>query len=245
MSGVAKKLCMLSITFFVSFYVSAIAQEDQEESELDMIYLGASWMQRAAYLFSQQAAIDLGVEVNFWQRNAGGQVSVATSKLAAGGQWDLVDDADIVIVMLTGNFGRREGYCLDTPSHEPFSESPEALRDDVGAFLAELDRNVDLNRTMVRIGLPAVKPHFRSQWVERGVVDECGREWSALLDQWREAASYYDIPVVDVTREWNGEQGIIASPVEYFGWDRVHLNEKGSQVVADLLRAGGYAPLSP
>ena len=199
---------------------TAIAQNDPEDNELTMVYLGASWMQRAAYLFSQQAAADLGVKVNFWQRNAGGQVALATAKLAAGGQWDLVDDADVVLVMLTGNFGRREGYCLDTPSNEPFSESPGALREEVDAFLAELDRNVDLERTMVRIGLPAVKPHFRTQWVERGVVNACGREWSALLNQWREAASDYDIPVVDMTREWNGDQGLMASPVEYFGWDR-------------------------
>ena len=107
---------------------TAIAQNDPEDNELTMVYLGASWMQRAAYLFSQQAAADLGVKVNFWQRNAGGQVALATAKLAAGGQWDLVDDADVVLVMLTGNFGRREGYCLDTPSNEPFSESPGALR---------------------------------------------------------------------------------------------------------------------
>ena len=245
MPRVLRPSCLLFVAFLVFAPVApAFAQQGQQENELDMVYLGASWMQRAAFLFSQDAATDLGVKVNFWQRNAGGQVAIATAKLAAGGQWDIVDDADILLIMLTGNFGRRVGYCLDTPSEEPFSESPEQLRKEVEAFLAELDRNVDLTRTMVRIGLPAVKPHFKAQWVERDLVAECGREWNALLDQWREAAPGYGIPVIDVTRAWNGSEAILDSPAELFVADLVHLNEQGAEAVAELIRAGGYAPLA-
>ncbi|SMX25499.1 SGNH/GDSL hydrolase family protein [Boseongicola aestuarii] len=243
---------MLSRLFQISFIAclsalvgTAHAQQDQDKNELEMVYIGASWMQHAANLFSQQAAKDLGVKVNFWQRNTGGQVAIATAKLAAGGQWDIVDDADIIVIMITGNFGRRVGYCLDTPSENPFSEAPEDLREDVEEFLAELDRNVDLTKTMVRIGLPAVKPHFRSQWVERDNVSECSKAWSALLNQWREVAADYRIPVIDVTRAWNGSDATAASPEEYFVWDRTHLNEQGAEAVAALIRAEGYAPLSP
>ena len=232
------------IAYLAAIAGTANAQQDQEKNELDMVYIGASWMQHAANLFSQQAATDLGVKVNFWQRNTGGQVATATAKLAGGGQWDIVDDADIVFVMITGNFGRRVGYCLDTPSEEPFSESPEDLREDVEKFLAELDRNVDLTKTMVRIGLPAVKPHFRSQWVERDNVEKCSQAWSALLNQWREVAEDYSIPVIDVTHAWNGSDATAASPEEYFVRDRTHLNEQGAEAVAELIRAGGYEPLS-
>lgn len=223
---------------------SANAQQSQEKNELDMVYIGAYWMQRAADLFSEQAAVDLGVKVNFLQRNHGGLVAIATKKLAAGRHWDVVDEADIVFIMMTGNFDHQEGYCLDTPSEDAFGDTPESLREDVEEFLAELDRNVDLDKTMVRIGLPAVTPYFRSLWVERNNLEDCSQAWSSLLDQWRETAAEFDIPIIDVTYAWNGDEAIIASPEEYFVTDRTHLNQQGAEAVADLIRAGGYAPLS-
>ena len=36
---------------------SAQAQAEAERSELTMVYLGASWMQRAAYLFSLRGGL--------------------------------------------------------------------------------------------------------------------------------------------------------------------------------------------
>lgn len=222
---------------------TANAQQDQRKTELDMVYVGAYWMHRSADLFSQHAAEDLGVKVRFWPRRTGGLVWVATDRLSGGGAWDIVDDADIVFIMLTGNFDHQEGFCLDTVGETPFGDSQEKFRKDIEEFLAELDRNVDLDTTMVRVGLPAVMPYFRALWVERDVVEECSRAWSTRLDQWRESAASYGIPVIDVTSAWNGSDASVASPEEYFVTDRTHLNEQGAQAVAELMREGGYAPL--
>ena len=242
MSYFKRILCAISTMLLGISAAPAISQAEQADDEFNVIYLGASWMQRASYLFSQQAAVDLGVDVNFIQRNAS-NLRFATEQLANNIQWAVVNEADILIIMIAGPVGRREGYCLDTPSDTPRSDSVEQLGLELDAFLTELTHHVDPTKIMVRIGLPAVKPHFKAIWVERGVVDECARVWQARRDVWREAAARYCIGLIDVMRLWNGPDGTIDSPIELYVADNVHLNEEGAKVVAEIIRSTGYAPL--
>lgn len=219
-----------------------ISQIGQNDDEFNVIYLGASWMQRASFLFSEQAAIDLGVDVRFVQRNTS-NLRFATEKLANSNQWAVVKEADILIIMIEGPVGRREGYCLDTPSDTPRSDTVDQLELELDAFLAELTRHVDPAKIMVRIGLPAVKPHFKAIWVERDLVEECAREWEARADVWREGAARYGIGLIDVRALWNGPDGTIDSPIDLYVRDKVHLTEEGAEVVAEIIRSTGYAPL--
>ena len=228
---------------FLAFTVtpnSSVA--DNASDELNVIYMGVSWMQRASYLFSQQAAVDLGVDVQFTQRMTS-SLRFATEYLAGSNQWAIVSEADILIIMIEGPVLRREGYCLDTLSDTPRSDSLEQLEVELDAFLTELMHHVDPTESMVRIGLPAVKPHFREIWVERGLVQECARLWEARADIWREAARRYGIGLVDVRALWNGPDGMIESPIELYVRDHVHLNEEGATVVAGIIRSTGYAPI--
>jgi len=74
-----------------------------------------------------------------------------------------------------------------------------------------------------------VLPHLRKLWAERGVEADYVAAWIELNDQWRAGAAAYGFPVVDVQAAWNGPDGKIEVPREYFVDDGGHLSPEGAR----------------
>jgi hypothetical protein len=224
----------------------AFSQDAPQGKDWDLVYIGRPGMAVAAQLFAERASTDLGVTVHVWQRTVT-LLPFATQSLQSGA-WSIVDGAKIVLVQGMPSFGRREGYCLDTIADTPYSQTSEALRVEVDAFLAELTRHVDPNTTMIRIALWPVPPGYKAVWAERDVVDDCVARWVALTAQWKEAAAQHGIPVVDLQGAWNGADGKGDAPAAYFEYERgFHraLSQKGAAAAVGVMHALGYAPLAP
>ena len=224
--------------------VTALPGFGQTSDEtLGLVYVGDSWLQPGLQQFAAAASDDLGVPVEIIQRNSN-LVAFATKRLKSG-QWNAVEDADIVLIQMSGNFGRRSGFCLDTVAEFAYSQTPEALRAETDAFFAELVKFVDPAEAMIRVTIWGVPPSFRAWWEERGVVDECAGGWVSLMQQWKEPAAQYGIAVIDLATAWNGQDGIAETPASLFRSDGYYLSDAGIASVVAQIRARGYAPLAP
>jgi hypothetical protein len=215
---------------------------DQSPEKWEIVYIGTSWLPEATRLFGEDIEADLGVDVTLGQRNEG-DVGFAARKLRDG-QWDIVKDAEVIVVSIYETT-RTPGYCTDASGDTPFRVPPERFRADIDAFLSELTRLANPETTLIRLSTQAVLPHFRELWAERGVEADCVAAWIELNDQWRAGAAAYGIPVVDVQAAWNGPDGKIEAPREYFVDDGGHLSPEGARAAADLMRETGYAPRAP
>jgi hypothetical protein len=220
----------------VSLNAPASAQD-----EWDLVYIGQSGLPEATRLYGERVAADLGVSVRMRQLNTS-LIPFATIQLK-NGQWSIVDDAEIVVVSMSQEFGRREGLCLDTRTTALYPQTPGELRGEIDDFLAELTRHVDPSKAIIRIALYPIWPLFKSIWVERDVVDECAAGKIALDEQWIEAAAEYGIPVVNALVAWNGPDGKQDAPDAYHT-SHGFLTPEGNAKFAELLSAAGYAPLA-
>jgi hypothetical protein len=232
----------LSVGAWVLSLVSPNAPASAQD-EWDLVYIGQSGMPEVTRLYGERIEADLGVSVRMWQRNSA-LIPFATIELKSG-EWSIVDDAEIVIVNMSTEFGRREGVCLDTQTEALYPQTPGELRAEIDDFLAELTRHVDPANAIIRIALLPINPGYKSIWIERDVVGECAAGKIALDEQWIEAAANYGIPVMNALVAWNGTDGKQDAPEEYYYNDSHHaLTAEGSAKIAELLRAVGYAPLA-
>lgn len=208
----------------------------------DLVYIGDSWLPEASRIFGQHIEADLGVEVRMWQRNAA-RALFATSKMK-NGEWELLRDAEVIVVHLDGPTSVEGGFCLNVDGERGYGIEPEAFRAEADAFLSELTRLADPETTIIRIGLIAILPGMVDLWAERDVVEECTAGWIALNQQWTDAAAAHGIATVDVLAAWNGPDGTRDAPVSYFRDEIGHMSDEGAAAAAALMRAMGYAPLA-
>jgi hypothetical protein len=222
--------------------MSAAGQEatDSTGETWDIVYIGASWLPEATRLLGEDIKADMGVDVAFAQRNEQ-IVRFATRKLQSG-QWDIVKDAEVIVVSLTETTDGA-GYCLDSRDEAPYPTTPERFRADIDAFLSELTQRADPKSTIIRVTEQAALPHFKALWAERGVEEACLAGWMDLNAQWKEGAAAVGIPSVDFVAAWNGPDGAGDAPREYFVGDGGHLSQQGARAAADVLREAGYGPL--
>lgn len=208
----------------------------------DMVHIGVSQLGRVAQLYGERLGDDLGVQVNFWFRNA--RYSTAAEFLQSE-EGKIVNDAEIVFVGMAPVAGRFEGYCLDTVTDQPYNQTPVELREDIDAFLAELVRHADPSKTIIRIVLHRRHPGWKAMWVERGTVEDCAAGWMERNAQWKEAAAAYGVPVIDLTAEWVGADGLGDAPQGYLMPGlTANITAEGAEAAAALVRAAGYAPLA-
>lgn len=208
-----------------------------------LVYIGDSWLPRAAQFFGERIETDLDVEVSTTQRNAG-VLAFATSAMR-NGQWNVLKNTDVVVVHIDGPTSVEGGYCLDVMGDRAYGVEPAAFRAEVEAFLAELTRLANPESTIIRIGLIAIMPKMRGLWSERGVSEDCTARWIELNKQWTAAAAAYGVTTVDVLAAWNGPDGRSDAPLSYFSDDVGHLTDEGAMAVVELMREKGYAPLAP
>ncbi len=232
-------LCFQLVLLICTAPQTLNAQEKAEK--LDLVYIGQSWLQSGLPSIANAISEDLGVPVKIWQRNST-LVPFAT-KMLNSPQGNVIDDAEIVLVQMSGTFGRRSGYCLDTNADYAFSQSPEELRAETDKFFAELAQHVDPKEVMVRVAVWGVPPYYRSIWEERGFVDECAAGWSEIMEQWRQPAEEHGIKVIDLMELWNGPGAQEKAPSHYFGRKDIYLTEDGIASIVELIREIGYEPL--
>lgn len=65
---------------------------------------------------------------------------------------------------------------------------------------------------------------------------------AAMMKESEKAAAARGIPTVDVSAAFNGREYIEPAPGDYLVADRLHLDTKGSEIVAELLHGLGYRP---
>ena len=230
----------IAVSFVLSTFLSSEACSAQEE--WDLVYIGQSYLPQAIRLYGETIEAKHGVSVKFWQRNST-LIQFAIRSLQDG-SWDIVTDAEIVVVNFSQTFGRREGACLESSAEFLYPETPEKVRGDVDEFIEELSRHVDFSETIVRIAITPIHPRIKGIWVERGILADCARGWNNLVDQWREAALDNGLLVFDAMLAWNGPDGTKDAPSAYYsGTVHILLSAEGNAELADLIYATGLSPL--
>lgn len=91
----------------------------------------------------------------------------------------------------------------------------------------------------------AYNPRLKSQCSEDGVFDECLQCWENYNKAIHTAADEMGVPVANVFDAWNGPDHTEDPNDKGYTIDGEHPNEKGADVIANLIRDLGYEMVIP
>lgn len=235
------RLSLLVIAGFLALAPSATVYAQEKNEEWTVVYIGDSGLPQAVRFFADQIRADFDVDVFFTQRNSA-LVPHATQMLR-GGTWDIVGDAEVVIVSISvGN--DRPGYCTDQEGEDPIRWSNAEIGSMISEFLLSMAELSDAESQIVRIANEPVLPDDLKRWIENDHVAECLAIIESINEAWLLGAQKYGFKVVDVFEAWSGPDGTAQPPSGYYMPDNRHLTAEGAQAIALLLRATGYEPLA-
>lgn len=127
-----------------------------------------------------------------------------------------------------------------------------AVADDFGAYVDEYyDVLLDLAEpgTIIRVTNTATwAPEGFYPTLREDDPDTLARfvdAVAAMMRESKQAAEARNIPVIDVSAAFNGPDYHAPAPDDFLVADRIHLAQKGSAIVAELLHELGYQPTIP
>ena len=99
--------------------------------------------------------------------------------------------------------------------------------------------------TIIR-AIDAYNPRLQIDCQPDGVLDECITCWENYNNAIHQAADEFGVLVAPVFDTWNGlDHTENPNDKGYTRDDQTHPNEKGAEVIAQLLRDLGYEPMVP
>jgi len=158
-----------------------------------------------------------------------------------------ISEAKVVTFLIGG--GEAEGIVLN-PGITDIQKALAFWREIYDAVIDEILSLRSTSDTIIR----AID--YGNPWVsylkKQGILDQVNPNCAAWVEQFVEAASEHNIPVARVDLAWNGPnldedpvaKGYTCGDVSVLK-SRVHPNEAGNRVIAEVLRKLGYKPLSP
>jgi len=207
-------------------------------------------------IYADYIEADLGVTVRVhnWARN--GQ-SAAQLLAALQGDQALRDDiheAEVITIWTGANdilprvgIYPAGGICgkWEELDMECVREGVTTLKASIDAIIAEILSLRGPDETLILIA--DVGNPLASQWKELGLLDELkGPVMEDWINHIGQAAEKNNLYVVHTYRVINGPNGDNeGAPPEISQVDRLHFNEEGHRLLADLHREVGYGPLRP
>lgn len=226
-----------------------------DEASLDLVVVGDSFVGWSDWpeMYADLASDTLGIPV------------VVDESLAASGpprrldqikdserSQDVIRSAEILVVQPQPGFAAEpvfrayfDGECGGEDNSECFAAAAEAYRSYSNEYFDLLLELVNPG-TIVRVavtgtwGPDGFYPELRENDPEALFALIAGIH--TIMTETENAAAARGIPTIDVNAAFNGSTYRELAPLDYLVADRLHLADKGSEVVAELLHQLGYDP---
>jgi len=234
---------------------------EKEKIEWDLVLFSDSsgWGVADRYAAHIEEDLDVTVEVHDLAASSLGVASVLAALRGEGGPYPssvdvagLVREAEVVVVY--GNplesiseTHRGDWNCVSRTAPYARDCAPEtfdAYRADLGTIYEEILSLRGDESVLIR-AFDAYNPLY-SVYREQGVYDECLGCWENYNQSIHQAAMAHNVPVARVFDAFNGpDHDEDPRDKGYIRDDGIHTTAAGRQVIADLLRELGYAPVRP
>jgi hypothetical protein len=225
------------------------------DSSIDLVVVGDSFVGWSDWpeMYADLASDSLGVTVVVEQSMAGpGSPRRLDQIKNSERSQNVISSAEILVVQPQPGFAARpvftaylDGECGGEDNTECFAVAAEE-------YLAYSNEYFDLLLDLAEPGT-IIRVAVTASWGPDGFYPELREEDPEALDAMIEgiltimteaenAAAARGILTIDVSAAFNGPTYRDTAPEDYLVADRIHLAEKGSQVVAELLHQLGYEP---
>jgi hypothetical protein len=245
-----------------------LAQETPESiawpagTALDYVTLGDSITRESQIpeLYASRIQDDLGVEVTLHNKATPGESAAETLRRIRSPEElrHLVADAEIITINVAPsgwNLPERfflAGDCGGDDNQACLREHLDQVQSDWEFLLDEVLVLRSSQHTIIRVLTVGTWIHHAiyrdhlafSDKVDAEKMDIMLAYFLQMNDFAAESASQRGVPVVDLGREFQGQDYENEVPQEHLWLDGIHLSEDGSSVVADLLGDLGYDPIS-
>jgi hypothetical protein len=228
------------------------------EPTIDLVVVGDSFVGWSEWpeMYAALASDALGISVVLNQSLAGpGTPRRLDQLLESESARDLIASADILVVQPQPGWAAGpafNSYFNGECGGETNTDCLVALAD---KFRAYTDEYFDVLLDLVEPGT-IVRVTNTATWAPEGFYSTLREEdpdtlfrfidaVAAMMKESEEAAEERNIPVIDVSAAFNGPDYHTPAPDDFLVADRLHLAEKGSEVVAELLQQLGYQPTIP
>jgi lysophospholipase L1-like esterase len=200
---------------------------------------------------------DLGVTVDVHNYATGSLRTVANWVQEVSRNENLrndLQDAEIITLWLgshdiIGAVGINNGPCYQRAGEvdlDCLRETTDRMQEGYDKLLSEIVELASPAETLILISEIGIAPPWVRKWQEDGSFDLLKRH---AYEAWRghiiHAADKYRVHVVPTYEVLNGPNGDQAISQEYLQSDRVHLNEQGHRLMADIHRSVGYEYSTP
>jgi hypothetical protein len=202
--------------------------------------------------YANHIETDLGIEVkvHYWSRGGQGSLQLLRELRNNEELRNDIREAEIVTFDVSPqhfevmDYAYKDGECGGQDNQDCLREALALVKADTDAIIAEI---LSLRSTSDTIIRAMTLPFPLINWFkEESLFEGVHPYWVAYNQYVVQAASENNIPVARVYRAFNGPNGDEDFDDKgYSGPDKIHPNDAGKVLIAELFRELGYEPLAP
>jgi hypothetical protein len=202
------------------------------------------------YIYASYIEEDFGVdvEVHNWATNEIQTVANWVEKVCNNEELrEDLRNADVITIWLGWHdlvafiFSKISGNSHDEVVADSLREITNPMQDAFDSLLSEIVSLATPDETLILIADVGIPSLFVVKWKKEGTFDiwkqHAYEVWHNYIIQ---AAAKHNVHVVPTYELINGANGDRVMPSEYMQADKVHFNEQGHKMIADIHRKAGY-----